>query len=73
MRQWIAISGSVGAAPIFNDIMKAAHEGLPVEGWEEPEGMARKTVCADSGLLPTDLCQRRSHRAFHRRHRTDRV
>ncbi|MCO6449475.1 MAG: transglycosylase domain-containing protein [Caldilineales bacterium] len=58
------ISGSVGAAPIFYDIMEAAHEGMPVEGWEEPEGMVRKTVCVDSGLLPTDLCQRRKTELF---------
>ena len=67
------VSGSIGASPIFNDIMKYAHESLPVAEWEEPEGMVRKVVCTDSGKLPTDLVQPPFHRAFYRRHRTHRV
>ncbi len=58
------VSGSIGASPIFKDIMKYAHEGLPVVEWEEPEGMVRKVVCTDSGKLPTDLCGRRSTELF---------
>jgi len=58
------VSGSIGASPIFNDIMKYAHESLTVAEWEEPEGMVRKVVCADSGKLPTDLCTRRSTGLF---------
>lgn len=58
------VSGSVGAAPIFKDIMTYAHAELPVQAWEEPEGMTRRSVCADSGLLPTDLCGRRITELF---------
>lgn len=58
------ISGSVGAAPILHDIMLYAHRDLPVVDWQEPEGMVRVTVCADSGLLPTDICPRRVTELF---------
>ena len=58
------ISGSVGAAPIFNDIMKYAHRDLPVEDWTEPSDMTRVTVCNESGLLPSELCERRHTELF---------
>ncbi len=58
------VSGSIGASPIFNDVMRVAHENLPVVEWEEPEGMVREVVCADSGKLPTDLCQNRTRELF---------
>ncbi len=58
------VSGSIGASPIFHDIMAWAHRDLPVKTWEEPEGIVHKTVCADSGLLPTDLCERTTEEIF---------
>ncbi|NOX60645.1 MAG: hypothetical protein GXP42_01650 [Chloroflexi bacterium] len=58
------VPGSLGAAPIFHDVMRFAHRDLPVAQWEEPEGMVRVTVCADSGLLPTDLCPNRTKELF---------
>ncbi|GAB4557054.1 MAG: hypothetical protein Kow0047_01050 [Anaerolineae bacterium] len=58
------VPGSLGAAPIFHEVMKAAHEGLPVETWQEPPGMVRVTVCVPSGLLPTDDCPTRRQELF---------
>ncbi len=58
------ISGSVGAAPIFHDIMTYAHRNLPVKDWTEPADMVRVAVCNESGLLPTDLCERRHTELF---------
>jgi len=53
------VSGSVGASPIFHDIMSYAHRNLSVETWKEPEGIVRRTVCNESGLLATDICPHR--------------
>ena len=51
-----AISGITGAGPIWHDVMVAAHRGLPVRAFERPAGVVERTVCADSGLLPSALC-----------------
>lgn len=58
------VSGSIGASPIFHDIMLYAHRNLPVRTWEEPDGIVHETVCTDSGLLPTDLCERTNEEIF---------
>ena len=58
------VSGSVGASPIFHDIMAYAHRDRPVEKWEEPEGMVKRTVCYESGLLATDICPHRYTEIF---------
>lgn len=58
------VSGSIGASPIFHDIMLYAHRNLPVKTWEEPEGIVHTRVCVDSGLLPTDLCERTTEEIF---------
>ena len=50
------IAGSIGAAPIFNDVMAFAHTDLPVEDWLEPPGLVHTEVCYPSGMLPTDDC-----------------
>jgi len=46
------VSGVMGAAPIWHDVMEALHRGRPVREFVEPPGMVRVEVCADSGLLP---------------------
>ncbi|GJQ21941.1 MAG: penicillin-binding protein 1A [Bacteroidia bacterium] len=55
------VSGVTGAGPIFEDVMMYLHvrpaEPLPV-GFEPPEGMLRRRICALSGLLPTPSCRR---------------
>jgi membrane peptidoglycan carboxypeptidase len=46
------VSGVMGAAPIWHDVMDALHRGRPVHEFVEPPGMVRVEVCADSGLPP---------------------
>ncbi|GAB4535338.1 MAG: PBP1A family penicillin-binding protein [Anaerolineae bacterium] len=46
------VSGVMGAAPIWHDIMEVLHRGRPVRQFTEPPGMVHVEVCADSGLLP---------------------
>jgi 1A family penicillin-binding protein len=46
------VSGVMGAAPIWHDVMEMLHKGRPVHEFVEPPGMVRMEVCADSGLLP---------------------
>ena len=58
------VSGSIGASPIFHDIMAYAHQHLPVETWQEPEGMVKRVVCDESGLLATDICPHRHSEIF---------
>jgi 1A family penicillin-binding protein len=48
------VSGVVGAAPIWHDVMETLHKGRPVHEFVEPPGMARMEVCADSGLPPAE-------------------
>ncbi len=48
------VSGVMGAAPIWHDVMEMLHKGRPVHEFVEPPGMARMDVCADSGLPPAD-------------------
>lgn len=49
---------SNNAANAWSKIMKKANEGLSTNDIEKPSGIVRASVCADSGLLPTDLCKR---------------
>jgi len=50
------VAGSIGAAPIFHDVMAYAHADLPVQDWLEPPGLEHVEVCYPSGMLPTDDC-----------------
>jgi penicillin-binding protein 1C len=52
----INISGVQGAGPIWHDFMRAALTGKPESQFIQPPGLIRVTVCAMSGLLPTDYC-----------------
>ncbi len=52
----IRVPGSYGAAYVWNDVMVAAHEGLPVIPFERPLGLTERAVCSISGLLPTEHC-----------------
>ena len=51
------VTGLTGAAPIWHAVMKYITQNLPVEGWQEPNGINQVTVCYPSGLLPTRDCQ----------------
>jgi 1A family penicillin-binding protein len=46
------VSGVMGAAPIWHDVMETLLKGRSAREFTEPPGMARMTVCADSGLRP---------------------
>jgi membrane peptidoglycan carboxypeptidase len=50
------IAGSVGAAPIWHNIMARSLQGQPVAIFVEPPGIQRIRVCADSGTLPSPAC-----------------
>jgi hypothetical protein len=50
------VAGSIGAAPIFHDVMAYAHRDLSVQRWLEPPGLETVEVCYPSGMLPTDDC-----------------
>ena len=52
------ISGSVGAAPIWNAIMEYIHnrDQIEVEEWAQPNTVTAQNVCQWSGLLPTSDC-----------------
>ncbi len=45
------------AAKIWKATMSKIHEGLKYKDFEKPSGVISYQVCADSGLLPTDLCR----------------
>ena len=52
------VPGSRGAAPIFHAVMKYAltDRGVPVEEFKRPPGIIERSVCWESGLLPTPQC-----------------
>ncbi|NOZ27761.1 MAG: penicillin-binding protein 1C, partial [Chloroflexi bacterium] len=60
----IGVSGVTGAAPIWHDFMELALRGRPAQPFPRPDGLVEVEICADSGLLPTDLCPRRRREIF---------
>lgn len=65
-RSMIDVTGSTGAAPIWNAIMEYAHarDNLPVVTWARPSTVIDRMVCQISGLLPTRYCPQR-HELFY--------
>jgi len=50
-------TGATIAAPIWSDFMRDIHKGLEYKDFPSPQsGLARVSVCAVSGLLPTEFC-----------------
>ncbi len=49
-------TGSKNALPIWTEIMKAAHDSLPIMDFEMPEGLEKATICLESGKLATENC-----------------
>lgn len=47
-------------ASIWGKIMKEAHKNLPVKDISRPSGIVARTVCKESGKIPTDLCYKDS-------------
>ena len=60
----LGISGVTGAGPIWHDFMQMATRDAPARAFRQPPGMARADVCINSGLLPTEWCQRRRSELF---------
>ncbi|MEX1020726.1 MAG: penicillin-binding transpeptidase domain-containing protein, partial [Litorilinea sp.] len=56
------VTGLSGAAPIWNRVMRAYHEGEPAIWYDRPPGVVNRTVCLPSGLLPTNSCPGNSQR-----------
>ena len=54
------VSGYYAAAPIWNRVMEAAHQGQPIQQFTEPPGLVRAEICADSGTLPSAACAGRT-------------
>jgi membrane peptidoglycan carboxypeptidase len=52
------VSGSNAAGPIWHAIMEYYHQrdSLPVIDWKRPDNIVERTVCKDTGLLPTADC-----------------
>ncbi len=50
------IAGSIGAAPIWHNVMRRGLAGRPVQPFSEPPGIMRMKVCADTGTLPSVAC-----------------
>lgn len=50
------VTGVTGAAPIWNDTMRALLQGQPDQPFVQPPGMKQVEVCDLSGLLPTPAC-----------------
>jgi penicillin-binding protein 1A len=48
--------GARNALPIWTEFMIAAHDSLPIEDFEEPEGIVHLDVCLESGEIATDRC-----------------
>jgi membrane peptidoglycan carboxypeptidase len=51
-----AVSGVTGAAPVWRQVMLAAHRGLPPRPFPRPPGIVELTICAEGGLLPSPVC-----------------
>lgn len=58
------VNGLTGAAPIWQETIRALLRGTPVEPFTRPAGMVQKKVCTFSGLLATPLCERASMEWF---------
>ena len=56
--------GAKNALPIWVQIMKAAHDTLPVVEFEMPDGLTHAEVCLESGKLATDRCQKVRNEIF---------
>jgi membrane peptidoglycan carboxypeptidase len=50
------VAGSLGAAPIWHNVMARALEGQPAQPFTPPPGIHRSPVCADSGTQPSEAC-----------------
>jgi 1A family penicillin-binding protein len=57
-RPMIEVTGSLGAARIWNQFMEEAHAGKPVTDFTIPPGLREFKLCQDTGGPPTPECER---------------
>ncbi len=50
------LAGSLGAAPIWHDVMARGVQNVPPSNFAAPQGVGTANVCADSGTLPSAAC-----------------
>ena len=60
------VPGTVGAGPIWQAFMEAAHANLPVLRFPRPSGIVTQEICAGSGARPTSHCPDRKVDVFAR-------
>ena len=58
------VAGSLGAAPIWHNIVARALAGQPAQPFTPPAGIGRSTICADSGALPGEACPQQRDELF---------
>lgn len=56
-------SGVTGAAPIWHDFIEEVIRD-PVKDFTPPPDMTQKTICADTGFVANELCQRKRNEIF---------
>lgn len=49
-------SAEIVATSFWRALMEAAHKAKPVAGWDIPENISHRIVCAPSGLIPGGAC-----------------
>jgi len=60
-RPMYGVIGYTGAAPIWNQVMEAAHQDQPIEQFIPPPGIIQAEVCNDSGAQPSPACAGNTH------------
>jgi 1A family penicillin-binding protein len=50
------VLSSLTAAPIWHDFMEEVLAGTPAKDFEQPSGLEKVQICAESGLLPNKYC-----------------
>lgn len=58
------VSGITGAGPILHDVAIYLQEKYPSEPFTEPEGLIRKPICTQSGLLAGPTCKQTREEIF---------
>ena len=59
-----SVNGLTGAAPIWNEFMRAVLQGQPDQPFTRPGGLIQVEVCALSGMLPTPACAKTQREWF---------
>ncbi|MBI2861276.1 MAG: PBP1A family penicillin-binding protein [Chloroflexi bacterium] len=58
------VYGIAGAGAIWHAFMERALEGTPKENFTRPQGIVEVEICDLSGLLPTELCPKKTKELF---------